>query len=908
MSNDGYKEALKRIDEAARENSLRLDLSALGLETVPEELFRLVNLQTLYLHSNKITAIPEAFGSLENLQKLSLHSNQIKEVPEALGHLANLRTLYLHINQITAIPEALGRLANLQALSLHLNQIPEIPESLGRLANLQALSLHLNQIREIPESFGGLVNLQKLYLHDNQITAIPEALGRLANLHTLSLHTNQITAIPEALGGLANLKNLYLDANRLMTVPKSLSSLKRLMGLYLHGNPGLGIPAEVLGATRQDHTSHPANPAEILEYYFRAEVTGRPLNEAKLILVGQGAVGKTSLVKRLIEGEFDPAESKTEGIKIDRWPVKIDGEEVQLNVWDFGGQEIMHATHQFFLTERSLYLLVLNGREGGEDAEAEYWLRLIESFGANSPVIIVLNKISEHAFDLNRSALLRKHPNIRDFVRTDCRDNIGIGELKAMILRETVGLDELRVRFPGEWFAVKDYLFSTDANFLSFVEYREVCSENGVPEIRYQEMLARYLNQLGIVLNYRNDPRLKHTHVLKPHWVTEGIYKILNSKKFEERHGEIRLEDLSGILPEDVYPDETPRFVIDLMKRFDLCFSFPGDDSQYLIPELLSKTEPPEADAFDLEKCLNFQYHYTVLPEGLLPRFITRTHHLSDGEPRWRSGVILKFEGCRALVKADIVDKKVFVSIAGDSAESRRRLLAVVRADLERIHREIKNLNPAEMVPLPELPNEVVSYNDLIVMEREGRPDIYKVVEDEGKTFKVTDLLNGVDLSKQRRARDTEGLNLFFSHAREDERYMKGLKTHLTILEHGGVIQSWSDREIGAGDNWEKEIMDKLNGADIILLLISSDFIASDFCYKKEMPRALERHDADEARAIPVIVRDCIWEGKAPFARLQVLPDGGKSVDLWENKDSAWRNVAEGIEKAAESLKNKRVG
>jgi internalin A len=87
-------------------------------------------------------------------------------------------------------------------------------------------------------------------------------------------------------------------------------------------------------------------------------------------------------------------QKKTEGIQITPWSLKLNGEEVRLHVWDFGGQEIMHATHQFFLTERSLYLLVLNGREGGEDADADYWLRLIESFGGNSPVIVVLNKIA----------------------------------------------------------------------------------------------------------------------------------------------------------------------------------------------------------------------------------------------------------------------------------------------------------------------------------------------------------------------------------------------------------------------------------------------------------------------------------------------------------------------------------
>ena len=146
---------------------------------------------------------------------------------------------------------------------------------------------------------------------------------------------------------------------------------------------------------------------------------------------------------------FDPNKKKTEGIQITAWPLKLNGEKVRLHVWDFGGQEIMHATHQFFLTERSLYLLVLDGREGGEDADADYWLRLIESFGGDSPVIVVLNKIKEHPFDLNRRALEQKYVGIREFVQTDCEDGTGIEELRRAIERETDRLEDLRDEVSG---------------------------------------------------------------------------------------------------------------------------------------------------------------------------------------------------------------------------------------------------------------------------------------------------------------------------------------------------------------------------------------------------------------------------------------------------------------------------
>ena len=143
------------------------------------------------------------------------------------------------------------------------------------------------------------------------------------------------------------------------------------------------------------------------------------LNEGKLILVGFGAVGKTTLVNRLVLNRpFDRHERKIDGIQISDWSISITAttEPVRLHVWDFGGQEIMHATHQFFLTERALYLLVLAGREGREDADAEYWLNMISAFGKDSPVIVALNKIKEHPFNVNRRLLRDKYRNVCGFI------------------------------------------------------------------------------------------------------------------------------------------------------------------------------------------------------------------------------------------------------------------------------------------------------------------------------------------------------------------------------------------------------------------------------------------------------------------------------------------------------------
>jgi internalin A len=634
------------------------------------------------------------------------------------------------------------------------------------------------------------------------------------------------------------------------------------------------------------------------------------LNEAKLILVGRGAVGKTSVVKRFIDEPFDLHEKKTDGIQITEWPLRLHShEDVRLHIWDFGGQEIMHATHQFFLTQRSLYLLVLNGREGGEDADADYWLRLITSFGGDSPVIVVLNKIKEHPFDLNRRALQQKYPLIRDVIKTDCADSTGIADLRKAIERETDRLEHLRDAFPASWFTIKDELAGMRRNYLLFDEYRAVCTQRGEADAKAQEDLAGYLHTLGIVLNYKDDPRVQDIHVLNPHWVTNGIYKILNADMLNRQQGEIRLHDLSEMLDAQEYPANMRRFILDLMKKFELCFSFPDDETHYLIPELLDKQETVEAASFTPETCLHFQYHYPVLPEGLLPRFIVRTHVLSEGLPRWRTGVILAFEGCQALVKADVQDKKVFIAVSGPAA-ARRRLLAVIRSDFERIHHDIRNLQPQEMVPLPEYPDVVVPYQKLRVMEERRIQTFPEVVGHEVIEVDVHALLNGVDLEGTRRRESImetqrQAVRLFYSYSQKDETLRNELETHLKLLQRQGLLETWHDRQIEVGEEWKQKIDDNLERADIILLLVSADFIASDYCYKKEMQRAMERHEHDEARVIPVIVRDVNWH-TAPFARLQVLPKDRRAVTLWEDRDSAWRNVSEGIERVVAEMRKKQ--
>jgi TIR domain len=145
-------------------------------------------------------------------------------------------------------------------------------------------------------------------------------------------------------------------------------------------------------------------------------------------------------------------------------------------------------------------------------------------------------------------------------------------------------------------------------------------------------------------------------------------------------------------------------------------------------------------------------------------------------------------------------------------------------------------------------------------------------------------------------------VTIFFCYAHEDESLLLKLKTHLFPLKRVGLVDIWHDRDISTGTDWEQQIKAQLNTAQIILLLVSPDFMDSDYCYGIEMQRALERHDRGEARVIPIILRPVYWQGL--LGKIQALPTDAKPVmsSSWQYQDKAFFNVTEGIRKVVEQM------
>ena len=722
-------------------NLTSLDLSGNGLTALPPEIWQLTNLTTLGLGGTVLTTLPAEIGQLKGLTRLDLWSNRFTALPPEFWQLTNLTTLDLSGNGLTALPPEIGRLTNLTSLDLFGNQLTALPPEIWQLTNLTTLDLFGNQLTALPPEIGRLTNLTTLGLAGNLLTALPPEIGQLTNLTTLYLIRNQLTALPTEIGLLTNLTRLRLWDNQLTALPPEIWQLTNLTELELAGNL-LPIPPEILENTE--------DPAAILNYYFtHLEGEKRPLNEAKMLIVGQGGVGKTSLVKRLMDDEYDPRENKTEGIDIKELRVVCEGTDIRLNVWDFGGQEIMHATHQFFLTKRSLYVLVLDARQGEQESRIEYWLKLIQSFGGDSPVIVVCNKSDQQEMDLDWAGLQNKYPSIKGFSRkVSCQTGEGMFELRTMIEGEVGQLEHIHDELLVSWFEIKTELEEMKEDFISYEQYRAMCADKGITEEQSLRTLVGFLHDLGIVLHFAEHSILGDTNILNPEWVTKGVYQIINSELLAQNKGILDVRDLPKILkPSRDYPKNKHPFITEMMCKFELCFDYPGQTNQrYLVPDLLPKEQP---DTGEWEDSLAFEYHYDVLPGSIMSRFIVGMNPFIFQNTYWRHGVVLEYEKGRnkALVRADLEDKKVFIRVNGSEA-TRRTFLGVIRADLQRIHQTIPSLAVQQKVSVPGYPGVVVDYDHLLTLE-ELRMDEY-LPERMREPVNVNRLLNGVEPEEAR--------------------------------------------------------------------------------------------------------------------------------------------------------------
>lgn len=335
-------------------------------------------------------------------------------------------------------------------------------------------------------------------------------------------------------------------------------------------------------------------------------------------------------------------------------------------------------------------------------------------------------------------------------------------------------------------------------------------------------------------------------------------------------------------------------YLVRLMERFEISYAPRGTSELWLVPQALPDEQVKGVVVFrDATDATRLSYTYPALPEGLVARAIVRLSELIetvDGKKQqWASGVIITRDGARALIRTEPQDRQVMITVTGPG-KARQQLAGLCQAEMRDIHAEIRGLDPIEET---QVHGTWVSTQTLEMDERNSRATGVST-RDRGTV--LVDPAGVNDAYSAKRARSDQWKpTIFISYSKQDLLQRKQLEIQLKILMNEGLLaRVWIDRMIDPGAQWHDAIQRELKEADVVLMLISSAALATDYIVTHEIPAALDLHDAGESVVVPVILQACRWE-KTRLGTLNALPFKGQALNKWRRPSDGWNDVADGI-------------
>jgi internalin A len=670
---------LARVDEliaeAYREGKLVLDLSHLDLEELPSTIGDLDSLQVLELSHNKLVSLPDVLARLDRLEHLLVSHNQLVSLPAGVAALPRLRSLRLDHNPLREVPPELLASPSLHELNLAGCDVRSLGSRRPTGSVLQYLNLEGCPLAEPVEHLGALARLESLNLRGTGLASVPRFLSRLPNLVLLDLRDNGLERLPGELGDLPDNAQLRVEGNPLVEP----------------------FPKLVARGTAE------------LRAYLRSLVSAIKTYEAKVLLVGERNVGKSSLTASLRDLDFVVDRPTTHGLDIVPLRVRHPNVEadLELKVWDFGGQVEYQVSHQFLFSKRSLYLLVWSARAGIEHGDVEGWLKRIRlRVGPEARVLIVATHGDEGRPSIDLPGLVQQFPGMISggFV-VDNKSGAGVPELLHAIAAEAAQLPQMGEQISARWLDARDELLALPEPQIAYADWTGICAGHRISGGEAATWTA-LLNDLGYVIHHNDDEGLRDVVVLKPEWLTKAISHVLEDHVTRDTAGVLDHKRLAEVWRfDDSYRPEHYPYFLRLMEKFDVSYRLLDRDAS-LVGQLVPRerpsgqikaydgTEPPTPAMRRLELICEMDEE----PPGLVAWLTVRHHRFSLGI-HWQRGVLLRHVRYDSTALFEIGSERELRLVV--TAPSPDYFFSVLRDGLEDVLRRWPGLLFELLVPCP---------------------------------------------------------------------------------------------------------------------------------------------------------------------------------------------------------------
>lgn len=882
-----------------------LDVSGASISELPDDLSmpRLRHLEWT-VHSGHRLTRASFLQSCANLEILQLSGHALTDLDFIRG-LGQLRSISLADNGLSDV-RALANLPNLAVLDLSGNNIGSVASLAGNAA-LTTLVLNRNPVADV-QAIGSLNRLEILSLNATGIADLA-FVKRLKQLFRLSVSRNRI-AQAEPLLELPYIASVDLSGNALTSVPPELCELGSLVSLRLDGNPIKGIDKEIYDKPEGKRT------LVLLRDYFRGLSYGRVRNDqVKIILVGNGRVGKTSIVTRLIDDAFDQAQPSTHGIQLRHWSLygvardRLQGVPLRVNVWDFGGQDIYHATHRLFMKTRALFLLVWDKDteeerfsldESGERYEnfrLPYWIDYIKAL-SGSPVIIVQNKVdtlrdNRPTYGVDLQSVYPPPGGILDYVHVSARrpEHNGMPGLMDSIALAFDGLESVGQELPAKWVEVRDRVTAIDRRYLDFADFVEICESVGLHGTA-PESVARFLHEAGTI--FYQPPSFGDRMILDQRWAIDAVYALFDRR--DAAYTDLKIAGRNGLTLELLkhkvwrqYSNDEHQLLVEFMLSCEMCFEW--SKGNYYVPQLLPEERPSRVA---LRWCTptdySMQISYPFLHRAIIDRFLVRTGRLgADIEPEiWKNGVAIFDPGSQseAIVEAFPNDNRILTQAKGPEAVT---LLQAIAREFDMLHVGFPAITAVSA-------DGSQHFVEVGVLKEYARAQSSSVPDLNGQLIDLAPLMifaanyaRGLDtdparlLSRATTARPEAAIagdDIFISYAwgdpSETGESREGIVDRLyevLVAKHFKVVR---DKKDNGYRKFISDFMRRIGRGRLVIVVISDKYLRSPYCMYELLE--IYEHSQFKNRVMPVVL---------PDAKLYDLLDRLDYVLYWKQKKDA---------------------